>query len=286
MPRNPDTPCADCGRLLWSSATSLPSGDRKCRECRRGCRPLTRECPACHVDYRPKASRHNEAGYTLTCSKRCARMFERPRVTAACEWCGEAFTRRASELGRFCSSRCYGAQLSDAAAKRRAANAPGESCRIYVSSCDRCSEAFTARTAHAKYCSDPCRKAPAPPRACRDCDSPVDVGKTLCADCKAAATKAARRRYRAWRRAKEKGAAGAALDPLTVYERDGWRCGICKRQISKRLTYPHPRSVSLDHIVPLSWGGEHVWENVQPAHLECNMTKSNRVEFEQPLLLA
>ena len=42
------------------------------------------------------------------------------------------------------------------------------------------------------------------------------------------------------------------------------------------LAYPHPRSASLDHIEPLSLGGQHVHSNVQLAHLDCNMAKSNR----------
>lgn len=34
MPRKPDTPCARCGKLLWSGSTSLPAGQRTCRPCR------------------------------------------------------------------------------------------------------------------------------------------------------------------------------------------------------------------------------------------------------------
>lgn len=35
MARRPDTPCAGCGKLLWSSTSSLPAGQRKCNACRR-----------------------------------------------------------------------------------------------------------------------------------------------------------------------------------------------------------------------------------------------------------
>ena len=34
MPRKADTPCSVCGKLLWSSKSSLPAGERRCRECR------------------------------------------------------------------------------------------------------------------------------------------------------------------------------------------------------------------------------------------------------------
>ncbi|MCK4625025.1 MAG: HNH endonuclease [Phycisphaerae bacterium] len=39
------------------------------------------------------------------------------------------------------------------------------------------------------------------------------------------------------------------------------------------LKYPHRRSASLDHIVPISQGGHHTRKNVQLAHLGCNIQK-------------
>lgn len=35
MARRPDTPCAVCGKLLYSGKAALPPGERTCRECRR-----------------------------------------------------------------------------------------------------------------------------------------------------------------------------------------------------------------------------------------------------------
>jgi 5-methylcytosine-specific restriction endonuclease McrA len=60
-------------------------------------------------------------------------------------------------------------------------------------------------------------------------------------------------------------------------ERDGWRCGLCHRVIRQDLAYPHPGSASLDHILPVSLGGAHVYENVQAAHLRCNRDKGAKV---------
>jgi len=73
--------------------------------------------------------------------------------------------------------------------------------------------------------------------------------------------------------------------PRETYERDGWRCGLCLRKVDPALTYPHPRSASLDHIVPLSLSGEHVRANVQLAHLICNVRKGARSAGEQLLLV-
>ncbi len=62
-----------------------------------------------------------------------------------------------------------------------------------------------------------------------------------------------------------------------VYERDGWICGICDTPVDPALAYPDPMSVSLDHIVPLSLGGEHTEANTRCSHLTCNVRRGNRV---------
>lgn len=66
-----------------------------------------------------------------------------------------------------------------------------------------------------------------------------------------------------------------------VYERDGWRCGLCGGRVPKSKRYPHPKSASLDHIVPVSLGGTHTLANVQLAHWECNRLKGVRAMNEQ-----
>lgn len=56
------------------------------------------------------------------------------------------------------------------------------------------------------------------------------------------------------------------VDPMVVFVRDKWICGICHRRVQ-------PAVVSLDHIVPLARGGLHEYANVQCAHLSCNLKK-------------
>jgi len=59
-----------------------------------------------------------------------------------------------------------------------------------------------------------------------------------------------------------------------IFERDGWICQICGQKINKRLKWPHPRSKSIDHIVPLIKGGADAPINIQAAHLRCNISKN------------
>ena len=72
---------------------------------------------------------------------------------------------------------------------------------------------------------------------------------------------------------------------VEIFERDGWRCGICGGPVDRRLRYPHPLSASLDHIVPLSEGGTHERANVQLAHFICNSRKGARAVGEQLALV-
>jgi DNA-directed RNA polymerase subunit RPC12/RpoP len=69
-----------------------------------------------------------------------------------------------------------------------------------------------------------------------------------------------------------------------VFTRDRWLCHICRKRVDNTLSYPHPRSASLDHVVPLIQGGSHTRANVRLAHLHCNTSRGARGGNEQLLL--
>ncbi|MBU2249718.1 MAG: HNH endonuclease, partial [Gammaproteobacteria bacterium] len=50
-------------------------------------------------------------------------------------------------------------------------------------------------------------------------------------------------------------------------------CGVKTRPDIKNQY--HPKRPELDHIVPLSLGGEHTKQNTQCLCRQCNMTKNN-----------
>ena len=58
-----------------------------------------------------------------------------------------------------------------------------------------------------------------------------------------------------------------------IYERDGWVCGLCGDDIDRTLSWPDPKSASIDHVIPWSRGGAHTRANVQAACLDCNLRK-------------
>lgn len=77
-------------------------------------------------------------------------------------------------------------------------------------------------------------------------------------------------RNRQIRRARLKNAFVESVDPVAVFERDGWVCGICGEAIARG-------EQSLDHVIPLARGGEHSYANVQASHLRCNVRKQASV---------
>lgn len=89
--------------------------------------------------------------------------------------------------------------------------------------------------------------------------------------------RAAKRRYNSKRRAAEKGVAAENIDPISVFDRDGWKCQLCQRSTPRRLrgTY-QDNAPELDHIVPLAVGGQHTWGNVHCACRKCNIEKSDK----------
>ncbi len=58
------------------------------------------------------------------------------------------------------------------------------------------------------------------------------------------------------------------FDREEIYVRDGGKCHICRRPVPQ--DYWH-----LDHLVPLSRGGEHSKKNVAVAHSQCNLVRYN-----------
>jgi 5-methylcytosine-specific restriction endonuclease McrA len=78
------------------------------------------------------------------------------------------------------------------------------------------------------------------------------------------------------RRALKRNATIEEFSPIEVLERDNYICQICG--IKTRPDFKnqfHPKYPNLDHVVPLSLGGEHSRKNTQCLCRQCNIEKSN-----------
>ncbi len=62
------------------------------------------------------------------------------------------------------------------------------------------------------------------------------------------------------------------VDREVLFERDKGICGICKKEV-------HINNFHVDHIIPISKGGKHCYENTQISHPSCNHKKHARINF-------
>ena len=78
-------------------------------------------------------------------------------------------------------------------------------------------------------------------------------------------------------RARKRKAAIENVRRAVVFARDGGRCHICHKKVN-------PKRWHLDHIIPLSKGGAHSYQNVAVSHPTCNQQKNDRRGFQLRLL--
>jgi len=77
-------------------------------------------------------------------------------------------------------------------------------------------------------------------------------------------------------------------EPYTLHEiaeRDARICGLCGGDVDMLIRNPDPRAPTIDHVVPLSLGGDDIKANVQLAHRACNTAKGARGSGEQLALI-
>lgn len=284
MSRKPDTPCSVCGRLLYVGPNSRP--EPTCRLCRRARWGQAFICAVCGCDFerlRPKRP-------PRVCSLICAGVFgaqsQHPagRVGRTCEICGATY-RPTYGRQRTCGRAC-GAELNARHKRQRPKSrpksrpAPAPSSRVWFPQCEQCGSVFAALSRRTRICGDDCRKARRAeyerhPRVC-GCGTPVVGRRQKCATCAEATRRQRKRRAKRRRRALK---LGVATDPYTLVEiatRDRNTCGLCRKRVAMTQAVPHPRSPTIDHILPLSKGGDDTRANVQLAHFICNSRKCDR----------
>lgn len=134
---------------------------------------------------------------------------------------------------------------------------PYEFRAISIETCaaPRCGAEFIKNMHHGRYCSSKCRTKVGNSRK----DSDLYLGS----------------RFDRFEVRRDR------FDPLAVLDRDGWRCRFCLIDTPKtaRGTYKH-NAPEVDHIVPISRGGEHSMANTQCLCRACNQSKGRKTMTE------
>jgi 5-methylcytosine-specific restriction endonuclease McrA len=76
--------------------------------------------------------------------------------------------------------------------------------------------------------------------------------------------------YEGRRRARTRQSRYEPIEPMRVFDRDGWVCHLCKEPVLRD-------DASLDHVLPLARGGSHTYDNVATAHVHCNIVRGSKL---------
>lgn len=240
----------------------------------------------------------------------CAMHYRRLKRTGSyetpvkeCANCGCSFSNSFTRA-MYCSKRCKMAAWVVAnpdqhRAHRESAREkiPAYS-RVNTGFCKQCQKPYLSTEANGGVCSDLCRRRFAAGEArlasqkkhknlarevaCEQCSlvfCPLygTSHAKLCSVCAQERDIQAKRSRRLARKMRQRVQTVEVVNPIMVFDRDGWRCQLCKKATPRRLRGTHnDRAPELDHIIPVSLGGEHSYRNTQCACRACNQTKSNK----------
>lgn len=263
-------PCPVCGRIMSYRE------DKGNAYCSKGCRDKALAhmvvCAVCGKEFKGRIHHGQRQKY---CSRECQFKAQKKREDRVCLQCGKAFHPHNLSKGLYCSHQCAGLAMK----KKRA-------------QCAYCGRDHIAD--EGAYCSKGCEKAAYREGFGGQFDDMVEwmgwLSRTfmdmreceLCGDMFRARRDNTRRcpqcrRYLRNRhhelRIYRNGKPDLSITLWKVYQRDKGYCRGC----GLRLSFDHDPNddeyPSIDHIVPLSKGGLHRWDNVQLMCRGCNSLK-------------
>ena len=244
--------CVQCGTLFEADRKKKICGE----ECKRA-RAL-------------EASRKRKGSIPLDERK----ALRRSHAQKACALCGQSFlptnyTKDGEQ--QYCSRECAANRTVEQTAKRRLIEKEAATYRKWAMGYGRGIHRHRFRRWRERA-SQPCI----------DCGCPVGVARTKtypasrCGSCAAKERNRQSRISGKKREARLRGVTVEAVDPIKVFERDGWRCYLCGCETpkGKRGTYDDD-APELEHIIPVSRGGEHSYANTACSCRSCNAAKGD-----------
>jgi 5-methylcytosine-specific restriction endonuclease McrA len=220
-------------------------------------------CPQCNCSF---YARKNKRIY---CSNKCATdSLRKSRKFGICLFCGKEFVcKRYTDIGRYCSHRCQVDHLQQQRLERLAEKKEEQKQRRVVAkkqkdleqmkdmfsdfikrlkTCNECGALFFADNLRSTYCSQRCKN------------------KALNRSHDRRLNKCKKREY--------------SITLKKLYKKYDGVCQGCGYKMTFDIDPNDDLYPSIDHIIPISKGGNHSWDNVQLMCRRCNYMKSDKLE--------
>lgn len=271
-------------------------------------------CVICNKAFYPKWN-WNQEQY---CSDNCKNVAWLTRTqanrwakTRTCVHCGQTFVAR-NAGNKWCSALCSGKGLRREKTCKRCnkvfsvTHHNQEHCSLncrqnvgfITKQCSECGEQFGGgRASNLNTRCQECR-IKGKTHQCAQCgevfvrgNGPKNAGKYCSFECyltHIGAKKEGALRGSGWTRTKKRGlngnVFGSSITIKKLIDRDGDRCGICGIQTDYTIKPSHDAYPTVDHILPISHGGQHEWQNVRIACRKCNIRRNNKSSAIQTAL--
>lgn len=193
-----------------------------------------------------------------------------------CNYCGEEY--RNYYKRKYCSFECSANQKKKERLIRELSHLLS-----LKSNCLYCGKEFIKTTHDKEYCTKNCsrldyyfRNKKMLKRKCKECgkDFTTSDSRMQCCSKECSDKRNWRNAYLIRkRRAKSNGLYERDISVSGIIERDGSSCYLCGNKVDESSHYTSDYYPTIDHVVPLSKGGTHSWDNVRLAHRLCNMYK-------------
>lgn len=300
--------CLSCGKEYC--ATSKHNKGYCSRECRA---KIKRICIVCGKEFHSQSDR-THISYCSDVCRRKANPDRHRRFKHQCRKCGNDFYGNKQQ--RYCSLTCRPVAVrheNERICQRCGARYYGKTTatlcnvcktcklgsytKVSFKTCIKCNKDYVARNNHpsktgtCKQCLDDRKKANNTYQ-CVVCGKTMEIAEGLgaprktCSDqCLKESQRAHGKKGRRIRRQHFGENKKENVISIKVFERDNWICHICgKKTLKTKIgSCDHPKSPTLDHIIPVSRGGSHTYDNIKCACRSCNNKKGNRNHGQQIL---
>lgn len=184
--------------------------------------------------------------------------------------------------------RQYNKKITECRRQERLQASTRKSSPIYFSTCLMTGKLFVSRTPNKRYSKEgqilrdasarhPKHRHPISEHKCHECGNSFKGTPKAKYCSNACSKKHGKRITRLIEKVKERGCADIVdrVDPIIVFNAHNWRCAVCYTHTPYALIGSDYKEnqPTIDHIIPISAGGEHSYANTRLLCQQCNSAK-------------